>query len=1046
MSYLDAAPTPAPAVEHDAKDNHDASAVDRSLPSLADAAPKSSNHTAHPITRDVSTSNVPPLPSSDDIDSSSLASPQQTALPDSTPLDHDASALLDPNVKRRLMDIESSFIPEPSPKNPSTTGPGADDTFLFGGTPGRTTNVNKTPAIAEEDSFESSEQLDSENRAQPTSDDTQETEDTADLSQFPSSPAADAKQRNLSRATTSTTRKVSVVDDLKQSQDSQASGNDQDKTDGSEGMPGVPSDTREKALQSSGVLSTPATRVSKRPIFLQNRQSSQRSSVSSIAARSDASGGTDLTIGADFGLQSGGALPSDLNNGLPSLSRLPSLGSISMSSSHSDLAPQFSRTRSSTSATGIVVDSALSRLDEEEPITPRLGSMMAPSDTVIAQHVKNIQVPESIAREYRARHSTRSPERRQAIGLSYSTRSKANLTLKEQNSKIDKLSKENFDLKLKIHFLDQALQNRSDEGVKEMINKNVQLQTDLANEKKENMSLRRKIRELEKKMRAQEEAPKEKSDDTEDESHSDSDEKAEMEEEIIYLKETMQHMQTEVERLKEENLSKEVEKRRLAEYVKSMTEIRTSEPSSAVEETIEMWKDLLQAETARREAADEDAAKLREEIEKLKQEQITQQTTHSVRNVYNISKHQSAHYGAASEAGASEQAHDADRTGIDSRASTLVDQLKHENAELRRDLSAQTSMLTSRNRERERLQQEIEDLKIQHRRGGLMDVRSVAGDSIFDRSVSRAHQRSASRASGVTRAETQISDEHAEQIERKLASLRDELAQVKMLNQDLEKALNEQIDNLESLERDNVQLKEEGTMAVEDLRQLQAERDDLLLSIQEKDTDFETLRGQAVESIEELEAEVEQRKTDFEALQSELKTVSESAVNLEDELNASRREKETLEQQLEEAEREMESLDEKLRDTTSKNERLDVQLENSQNEIAFLREEQEGDKIKIGDLEASLASAQAHIEEMLAQSKEERRQRDAIDSHEKAEVEKMFDEINADRAKLRKKLADKEKEADTWKERLETLESNLREALGDLNGTRSSLLKVRHLF
>ena len=67
------------------------------------------------------------------------------------------------------------------------------------------------------------------------------------------------------------------------------------------------------------------------------------------------------------------------------------------------------------------------------------------------------------------------------------TRSKHNLTLKEQNSKIDKLSKENFDLKLKIHFLDQALQNRSDEGVKEMISKNVQLQTDLATEKKETL-------------------------------------------------------------------------------------------------------------------------------------------------------------------------------------------------------------------------------------------------------------------------------------------------------------------------------------------------------------------------------------------------------------------------------------------------------------------------------------------------------------------------------------------------------------------------------
>jgi predicted nucleic acid-binding Zn-ribbon protein len=950
------------------------------------------------------------------------------------------------------MDIESSFVPEASPRaNPSAPAPGADDTYLFGGSPGRPTNLQKTPAIAEVGSSETGVQTTAKHETGLTEQGSFEgsevgaegepTEDTTDLSHFPSSPAAAAMQRNINRTAPSGPPKPT-------SQESQTPGIEQslDKIDSSSEMPVLNLDNGiENALQSNVKSPPQNTRVSKRPSFLQNRQASQRSSISSIAARSDISGGTDITLGADFALQSGGALPANMSsNGHSSLSRLPSLGSIaSLTSSHSETPPIFGRTRSSTSGTGIAIDSALSRLEEEEPITPRGGSMMAPSDTVIAQHVQNIHVPETIAREYRAKHSTtRSPERRQAIGLSYSTRSKHNLTLKEQNSKIDKLSKENFDLKLKIHFLDQALQNRSDEGVKEMISKNVQLQTDLANEKKENMSLRRKIRELEKKVKAQEEEPKEKYEDTEDDSTSESEEKAEMEEEIIYLKETMQNMHAEMDRLKEENLNKEVEKRRLAEYVKSLGERRTSEPSSAVEETIEMWKDLLQAETARREEADEDAAKLREEVRKMKVEQTINTTNNSVRNIHNASKRQSAAYGAPSETGASEVPSDLNGSGVDSRASTLVEQLKHENAELRRDLSAQTSMLTSRNRERERLQQEIEDLKIQHRRGGLMDARSVAGDSIFDRSVSRAHQRSVSRASGVTRAETQISDEQAEQLERKMGTLRDELAQVKMLNQDLEKALNEQIDHLEALERDNTQLKEEGTLAVEDLRQLQAERDELLLSIQEKDTDFETLRGQAVESIEDLEAEIEQRKSDFEALQGELKTVSESAVNLEDELNASRRNEESLQQQLEEAESEMENLDQKLQDTTSKNERLEVQLENSQNEIAFLREEQEGDKIKIGELEASLAAAQTRIEDMIAQSMEERRQRDAINSQEKAEVEKMFDEVNADRAKLRRKLADKEKEADTWKERLETLESNLREALGDLNGTRSSLLKV----
>ena len=43
---------------------------------------------------------------------------------------------------------------------------------------------------------------------------------------------------------------------------------------------------------------------------------------------------------------------------------------------------------------------------------------------------------------------------------------------------------------------------------------------------------------------------------------------------------------------------------------------------------------------------------------------------------------------------------------------------------------------------------------------------------------------------------------------------------------------------------------------------------------------------------------------------------------------------------------------------------------------------------------------------------------------------------------MRKNLERKEQEASQWKERLETLETNLKEALGDLSGTRSSILKV----
>lgn len=995
-------------------------------------SPKSSSAAAH-MPRVASTaSNLPPLPSDD----SELFS-QSGA--DTTKSQDDESSLLNDNnhnetsaflgdVRSKLMDIESSFMPDGSPSAHQSAKAGADDTYLFGGSPGRTQHLSKTPAIFEEGAPE-----DRTKSADET--------DTSMMSTLQSSPVAAAMRRNLDRAALSSGRKPSGHDNYLQFD----AANSQKLTDtnGEE-------DIRARTLSpdqgfdrsNSKALSS---RASRRPPFLQHRQSSTRSSVSSVIAPSDAS---DNTVGADYALQSGGAAPDSERNGL-SLSRMPSLSNLSSlkSSSHSDTMPEWGRTRSSTSGTA-QLDKALGRLEEEEPTTPRPGShgTIAPSDTVIARHIQDIHVPETVAREYRAKHSnTRSPERRQAIGMSYSARSKNNLTLKEQNGKIDKLTKENFDLKMKIHFLDQALQNRSDEGMNEMITKNVQLQTDLAKERKEHQSARRKIRELERKLKAHEETEQKAGEAPEKESDFGDEEKAELEEEVTYLKETLKTVETEIRRLQQENMTKESEKRRLAEYVKTMTESRSNEPATPLEETNEMWKDLLRAETARREAADEDAERLREELRRLKTEQS--QTTHNVRNVYNISKrHQNTTY-AQSEAGQSE-APVSERNGADSAASTLVDQLKHENAELRRDLSAQTSMLTSRNRERERLQQEIEDLKIQHRRGGLEGgARSIAGDSIFDRSVSRAHQRSSSRASGTTRV-TQASDQERDELDKKLGALRDELAQVKMLNQDLEKALNEHLDTVEALEDQNQQLREECGLAIEDLQSLQTERDDLIDSIQNKDEGFDKLRAQAVETIDKLEEELDQKDADFNTLQEELKSVSESVVRLEDELNASHRKEESLEQQTEDLEQEIENLEQKVRDTTSKNERLDVQLENSQNEIAFLREEQESDKIKIGDLEASLATAETRIEDMISQASQERRQRDALDSREKAEIQTVMDELNQQSTahkdeirKLRKKLADKEKEAETWKERLESLESNLLEALGDLNGTRSSILK-----
>lgn len=1021
-------------------------------------------------------SDLPPLPVEDFSEDLSLVDPSSDAGASGSQLDSDASAMLERDMKRKLMDMESSFIPDASAHE---DGPakGADDTYLFGGSPGngkRKEGVNgreELPRITEEQTTPASAYTAAEPHGNDAVGGAQDhTNGTSEVGDDITSPAAAAAQRAHTRsrsheeaaeeAAEEPNGNFSARPEIPERSSSKTPTRPAPLSGSHDGEYGMPTPSLSPEANSDGTITSlqsplhtmASARLLKRPSFLSSRQASNRSSVASFA-----SDGTDITLGADYALQSGGAAPtSNTTRSSISLSRLPSLGSIasSVNSSHSDTQPSWNRSRSSTTISALQPDGSLGRLDEEHrngespPATPRPYSSggAAPTDTVIAQHIQNIHVPETVAREYRERHSARSPERK-TTGLSHR---KSNLTLKEQNSKIDKLSKENFDLKLKIHFLDQALQNRSDEGVKEMITRNVQLQTDLASEKKESANLRRKVRELERKLKAQEEGMQAAKEAPSDDDASDKSERyAEMEEEILMLREVINTSENEITRLKNEAVKREVERRRMAEHVKSLTERKPSETTAGVEEAMDMWRELLEAETARREQADEDAARLRDEIKRLKADAAANpSTTNHVKNVYNINKRQQVSYSTThSEAGQSDTATDAN--GTSESASTLVETLRHENAELRRDLSAQTSMLTSRNRERERLQQEIEELKLHARRGGVGDgVRSVAGDSIFERSVSRAHQRPSSRASGVTRV-TQLSDAERDEYEKRQATLRDELAQTKMVNQDLERELNAHLDILQNVEAERDTLKRENGEMTEDLQALQQERDEALANLEEKEERYEELREEAIQTIDDLEKDLEQKETDFAALQEEMKAVSERVVGLEDELSASRRKEQQLEQQLEENERELEALDKKLRDTVEKNERLDVQLESCQGEIQFLRSEQDDDKLRIGNYETAVDASEERIRELESQMREEKRQREILDSQEKQSTQRLLDDLNGQLAKakkeiaqLRKNLTQKETEASTWKERCETLENGLREALGDIQGTRTSLLKV----
>lgn len=473
-----------------------------------------------------------------------------------------------------------------------------------------------------------------------------------------------------------------------------------------------------------------------------------------------------------------------------------------------------------------------------------------------------------------------------------------------------------------------------------------------------------------------------------------------------------------------------------------------------------MLHELLETETARREQVDAENRRLREELWRLRNDPIpTHLSSHSTRQ--------------SSVRGGSERGERGDR-GDDG----LMNQLRVENDELRREVGAQTSMLTSRNREKERLYQEIEDLKLHMRTGGggggasalgMNDNRSVMNDRLLDRSVSRAGAASAAGTHVTNLSETERDD-----YENANGQLRDRVSELRLKNQELQLALENCYRELDAMVVDH---EEELELAHAEVLEMQAERNDVLRMREEIEMDFEQLKEEAEEEIQRLEEEIDIRigdierleeegrlkEEDFKALQGEMRNVSDIVVKLEDAQEEHQGEVRRLEEQIEEArrtiglnEQECQVLENSLREANEKMNLLTVQSESAKNEIAFLREEQDADKIKIGELENVIKSMELAIateKERLTETRErlesERHEREHMGDQRHQEWEKKLNEKNQEVMavkeevrRLRGKVSNREEEAKQWRERLEELERALREAMGDLSGTRSGLLKV----
>lgn len=484
------------------------------------------------------------------------------------------------------------------------------------------------------------------------------------------------------------------------------------------------------------------------------------------------------------------------------LDRLPSFDSLTSTSSQESAASSIRVQKTTSSARATSYQEALGRLEHENVIsrqgelsTPRasINNALIPTDTVLAQHVRDIQVPNTIAKEYRASNKISRPANNDGVNTPPFGRTKGDLTLKEQNGKIDKLTKENFDLKLKIHFLTRALQDRSSESVNNMISQNAQLQTDLVNARKDNQAMRRQMKALEE----QTAMPKATFGTSQEEANAQSIRYSQLEADILYLQDTMRSLEEENRKL-------------------------TVEEQSSVAPPLD-------------------------------------------RNI--------------------------------------IDQLRLQNADLKRDLNAQASMLSSRDREREKLRWEIENLK-------LAQIRASPRPSTRNSVASSYHLRpDTSNSSADSAVPERLRTERDDALARLMAA-------ETQFEQDNEYAMN----------------------TIEDL-------DDTVL--------------QKTREVGMLTADLRAREDDIHTLQLEIQSISAGLDRIAEDREASQMTIKELERDVLQATAEVENLEKIVVEVSSAKERLEVQQDSLHDEVSFLREEQANDQIKISEITAALEAAES---------------------------------------------------------------------------------------
>jgi len=268
---------------------------------------------------------------------------------------------------------------------------------------------------------------------------------------------------------------------------------------------------------------------------------------------------------------------------------------------------------------------------------------------------------------------------------------------------------------------------------------------------------------------------------------------------------------------------------------------------------------------------------------------------------------------------------------------------------LRKESVAQTQVLSARNREREQLYAELEELKLQNMRNTRETTAPLPGDS--------GH----------------------EGCEATINELRDRLTEMRIANQDQRDELDAALRDIEQLDQEKMDAQEDYQVEIDRLQEvidtlvkeaeeLRETKEETERVADELDQEIEALVKEAQEKMAYQEREIRLRDEDLMAMKTDMQEALDKAYldieSLEETVMNKNARIENLRDQLQDIEEEHAKLIQKYEDNMQQGNRLQVQQEVSARELQFLREEADNSALKVADfqnLEKKLLEAERKL-------------------------------------------------------------------------------------